>query len=63
MGEGFSALDVALSLCNTGDPGTGFRMGMWPTCTHTLFPRLTRFRDFSNARFPLISLIGVRLSF
>jgi type IV secretion system protein VirB1 len=27
MGEGFSALDVALSLYNTGDPGTGFRNG------------------------------------
>jgi type IV secretion system protein VirB1 len=27
MGEGFSALDVALSLYNTGDPGTGFQNG------------------------------------
>ena len=27
MGEGFSALNVALSLYNTGDPGTGFRNG------------------------------------
>ena len=27
MGEGFSALDVALSLYNTGDSGTGFQNG------------------------------------
>ena len=27
MGEGFSALNVALSLYNTGDPGTGFGTG------------------------------------
>jgi type IV secretion system protein VirB1 len=27
MGEGFSALDVALSLYNTGDTGMGFRNG------------------------------------
>ena len=27
MGEGFDALDVALSLYNTGDPGTGFQNG------------------------------------
>ena len=27
MGEGFSALDVALSLYNTGDPSTGFQNG------------------------------------
>jgi hypothetical protein len=27
MGEGFSALDVALSLYNTGDSGMGFRNG------------------------------------
>ena len=27
MGEGYIALDVALSLYNTGDPETGFRNG------------------------------------
>jgi type IV secretion system protein VirB1 len=27
MGEGFSALDVALSLYNTGDSGAGFQNG------------------------------------